>query len=409
MATSASRLPQQALAAKPVRCTIRAQNSDPPVAARAPCACCKAFARPGRPPQRHKAGLVQRSHSRVAQAEACNAAGIGNSNKQRGNLANSKSQRIQIVFNAGEDQESDLQRVLQLASSSELQELCEILYGRSLMSPLLKSFAPGDGSSEESVFDSLREGAQSEGRNCLLQRLEARFLYLAADAKLTLSGRRPTYRDVLLRVKRRLKVHCSSTLPTSDLEAEIFLHLLQDYKSKVESTRAPPSAGEGKKYANKTEAVQVNWWPQNLLTTVRLGGKEMMTSMLKGGSALTMSAMQQLALRNLTGKLLLEQARYQIAKEACLKGGRVVACKLESRLAYLTARQGLAGAAGRYVALRYAMSFLGPLLWGTFLADVVLQAVGTDYARVVRAIFALAQIRLTRTYGWTKGSEGVEH
>lgn len=65
-------------------------------------------------------------------------------------------------------------------------------------------------------------------------------------------------------------------------------------------------------------------------------------------------------------------------------------------------------------------------LWGTFLADVVIQMIGTDYARILRLIYAFAQvtcymtsfhihqflnahssikilflqIRLTRTYGW---------
>lgn len=43
------------------------------------------------------------------------------------------------------------------------------------------------------------------------------------------SGRRPTYRDVLLRVREKLHVPCSVKLSTEDMEAEIFLHLLQDY------------------------------------------------------------------------------------------------------------------------------------------------------------------------------------
>lgn len=31
-------------------------------------------------------------------------------------------------------------------------------------------------------------------------------------------------------------------------------------------------------------------------------------------------------------------------------------------------------------------------MWGTFLADVVIQMLGTDYARVLRAIYAFAQV-----------------
>lgn len=63
----------------------------------------------------------------------------------------------------------------------------------------------------------------------------------------------------------------------------------------------------------------------------------------------------------------------------------------------LAARQGLARAASRYVGLRSVMTFLGPILWGTLLADIVIQMLGTDYARIVQAIYAFAQIRLTRT------------
>jgi len=36
-------------------------------------------------------------------------------------------------------------------------------------------------------------------------------------------------------------------------------------------------------------------------------------------------------------------------------------------------------------------------MWGTLLADIVIQMLGTDYARIVQAIYAFAQIRLTRT------------
>lgn len=32
-------------------------------------------------------------------------------------------------------------------------------------------------------------------------------------------------------------------------------------------------------------------------------------------------------------------------------------------------------------------------LWGTFLADLVIQMLGTDYARILRTIYALAQVR----------------
>ncbi|KAH7307328.1 hypothetical protein KP509_22G054600 [Ceratopteris richardii] len=95
-------------------------------------------------------------------------------------------------------------------------------------------------------------------------------------------------------------------------------------------------------------------------------------------------------------------ARYQIAREVLKKGGQAAASNLQKQVAMLAARQGLAGAASYYATLRSTSMLFGPLLWGTFLADIVIKSVGTDYARVVKAIYAFAQIRLLRTYGWTK-------
>lgn len=50
------------------------------------------------------------------------------------------------------------------------------------------------------------------------------FLFLGFER-----GWRPSYRNVLLDVRKKLGIPCSSKLPTGDLEAEIFLHLLQEY------------------------------------------------------------------------------------------------------------------------------------------------------------------------------------
>lgn len=53
------------------------------------------------------------------------------------------------------------------------------------MSPLLKSVAPGDGSNKGSIEEAMNE-QQHGGRDALMDRLESRFLFLAADAKATL-------------------------------------------------------------------------------------------------------------------------------------------------------------------------------------------------------------------------------
>lgn len=50
-----------------------------------------------------------------------------------------------------------------------------------------------------------------------------------------------------------------------------------------------------------------------------------------------------------------------------------------------------------------ALSFLGPVMWGWLAADLALKAIGTDYGRVIRAVFILAQVRLIRTHGFVPG------
>lgn len=57
------------------------------------------------------------------------------------------------------------------------------------------------------------------------------------------------------------------------------------------------------------------------------------------------------------------------------------------------AQRSVATAAARYGAARSALGLLGPLTWAWLGADLVMRALGTDYCRVVRAVFALAQVR----------------
>ena len=49
-------------------------------------------------------------------------------------------------------------------------------------------------------------------------------------------------------------------------------------------------------------------------------------------------------------------------------------------------------AQARYGAVRGAMSLLGPVMWGWLAVDLAMKAVGTDYARIIRAVFLLAQV-----------------
>lgn len=293
----------------------------------------------------------------------------------------------------------DLRAVLELASDAELYELSNVLYGHSLLSPLLKSVTRGDGSHR-------RYEHEPEGRDALMERLESRFLYLGAGAKETLRGWRPTYRDVLLCVRVKLNVHCSTKLSTEDLEAEIFLHLLQqNARGKFESSLQSPWKHQVVGNAEKVD--HMTQYSKNWHVALKLGGEEIMRVLLKGGSIFTVSFFQKLMARKLGGRVLVETARYQVAKEVLKKGGQAAASNLQTRVAMLAARQGLVGAASCYITLQRASMLLGPLLWGTFLAEVVIRSVGTDYARVVKAIYAFAQIRLLRTYGWTQAEEMV--
>ncbi|KAH9724665.1 hypothetical protein KPL70_007569 [Citrus sinensis] len=117
----------------------------------------------------------------------------------------------------------ELRSVLELATDSELYELERILFGPSYFSPLLKSFT------KRADVDYVMIEQDLEEREDFIASLESRFLFLAADARSTLRGWRPSYRNVLLAVRKNLNIPCSSKLSTEDLEAEIFLHLLQEY------------------------------------------------------------------------------------------------------------------------------------------------------------------------------------
>ncbi|KAF3792400.1 hypothetical protein EJ110_NYTH10465 [Nymphaea thermarum] len=222
----------------------------------------------------------------------------------------------------------ELRSVLQLATDGELSEIGSILYGRSFtisisvcvltsyFSPLLKSIAYGD-----NVDDVM--------------------------------GWRPSYRDVLLDLRKKLRVPCSSRLTTGDLEAEIFLHVLQEFSSEEmprfsisrENTRFSDC------YAYTDGPVGANQW-NDAFDVLKVGVKELKLIFLKGGGMLTLTKIYQLLRRSLSGKLLLEAANYQIKQEAIKKGGQLAAVSLESRVALLAAKKGLVSAASRYFGLR---------------------------------------------------------
>ncbi|XP_024170994.1 uncharacterized protein LOC112177048 isoform X2 [Rosa chinensis] len=262
----------------------------------------------------------------------------------------------------------ELRLVLELATDSELYEIERILFGPSYFSPLLKSIMSRTNVDYAMIEEDLEE------RDQFLAALESRFLFLAADARSTIRGWRPSYRNVLLAVRKELNIPCSSKLSTEDLEAEIFLHLLRDYSSEESGSFEGLLEFSEPSDAENSLELGLSQWKVQALTALKVGAAELRSMFLKGGGILTLAKIYQL-------------------------GGQLAAINLESRVALLAAKQGFAGATSRYLGLRSMMSLLGPVLWGTFLADVVIQMLGTDYARILRAIYAFAQIRITRTYG----------
>ncbi|KAK2439673.1 hypothetical protein P8452_35107 [Trifolium repens] len=296
------------------------------------------------------------------------------------------------------DFDPDLRSVLELATDSELCEIQTILFGPSYLSPLLKSITTATSSTlkkEEVEIDPSTIGHDIQLRQQFIATLESRFFFLAADARSTLRGWRPSYRNVLLNLRKKLNIPCSTQLSTHDLELEIFLHLLHydsteesggDYTGLLDVSTASDAQG--------TLQLGLNQWKMQS----KVGAQDFQSILLKGGGIFTLAKIYQLFARKLSGKMLVEAANYQVKKELVKKGGHLAMINLESRVALLAAKQGFLGAASRYLGFRSMLTLLGPVLWGTFLADLVIQMLGTDYARILRTIYALAQIRVIRTY-----------
>ncbi|KAL8041788.1 hypothetical protein ABFX02_09G006500 [Erythranthe guttata] len=239
-------------------------------------------------------------------------------------------------------------------------------------------------------------GEDPDEREDFISNLESRFFFLAADARSTLRGWRPSYRNVLLGLRKKLKIPCSSKLSAEELEVEIFVHLLQEASS--EELRSFSSSKDSSKNAEGFNSLALGLSELKLqkLAALGIGATELRSMILKGGVMLTLEKLLELLGGRLSGKMLSEAAKYQMKKEIIKKGGQLAAINLETGAALFAARQGLKAAATRYLGLRSVAQLLGPVMWGTLLADVVIQMLGTDYARILRAVYLFAQIRIYR-------------
>jgi uncharacterized protein YaaW (UPF0174 family) len=126
---------------------------------------------------------------------------------------------------------------------------------------------------------------------------------------------------------------------------------------------------------------------------------QVVPSVAKFGGAVAVSGLRTTVLRELGSQLVVRHAQYEAALGVALaSGGKGVA----SGAAMAAAKQGLTGAVARYTAARSLLSLVGPLMWASAIADLAWMSIGTDYARIVKVVFVLAQIRLLRTSGWSQ-------
>lgn len=275
----------------------------------------------------------------------------------------------------------ELRTALELATEEELQQLTQLLFRRQL-NPLDYVYTPDP-------ID-----VQSQDRSAWLDAIERRFRFLAADGLTVLRGRaqQVTYRQVLIQVCRYLKFPYSPKLSTIDLEAEVFLNLLRRTWKRLPPSEKQTLGDRVRRAIAQSKFAQP--LPRSLL-------KNPIGLLLKGGTAIAVSsAIKSMLLPKIAHQFAVHFASYQVAKEALVKGGVAAAARFQQFMTLQGAKGGLALTTARYGATRSILAFVGPALWTWFFADLGWRAVSTNYSRIIPTIFALAQIRLTRSECW---------
>jgi uncharacterized protein YaaW (UPF0174 family) len=221
----------------------------------------------------------------------------------------------------------ELYRALSLATDEELDQIASLLFRR--------QFNPLDYLTIPPIAE-----VQSKSREELITMIAHRFKFLAADGLTVLRGkaRQLTYRYVLERVCRYLKIKYKRTQTVPEIESELFLGLIE------------------RSWRNLTPSEQ---------------------------SAMASPVQGELPATSATGLII--------------KGGTAIAMtKLRSQITAMLARKTAVSAIGQYAAARTVLGILTPTLWGIFLADLGWRTIATNYSRVIPVIFILAQIRLLR-------------
>jgi uncharacterized protein YaaW (UPF0174 family) len=270
----------------------------------------------------------------------------------------------------------ELRRGLELASQEELQAITELLF-RPKFNPFDYWYTPDP------------MAVQSCDRTTWLNQLEERFRYLAADGLTVLKGQSQAYRyrQVLVQICHYLKFDYQSHWSTDDLEAEIFLKLLERTWQKL--PEAEKHQIQQNMHTTLAQCEQFTRLPQRLQTSD-------LSTLLKGGGALALSTVvRPWLLAQIANQFAWHFARHQVAQQA-IKSSATLAAQVQSRAMLQIASRGMAVNAARYGAMRSVLGVLGPAMWAWFFADLGWRAIATNYTRIIPVVFILAQIRLTR-------------
>jgi uncharacterized protein YaaW (UPF0174 family) len=271
----------------------------------------------------------------------------------------------------------ELRAGLALATEEELQQITQILFNR--------RFNPLDYWQTPKPIE-----IQSQDLDLWLDSLDQRFRYLAADGMTVLRGRTQevSYRDILIKVCHYLKIPYSHQMKTTDIEAEIFLHLVSKAWDKLppqEQKTLQAQVGNSLTRAHPPEPLPIHLQHNPLKI------------LLKGTGVVTVNTvLKSWLLKHIARQFALHFATYQAAKTALIKGSTTAVAGLSNQLALQAAKKGMVTNAARYGAARGIFSILGPVVWGYFAADLGWKAIATNYGRVIPIVFTLAQIRLIR-------------
>ncbi|MEM7061793.1 MAG: hypothetical protein AAF572_01335 [Cyanobacteria bacterium P01_B01_bin.77] len=270
----------------------------------------------------------------------------------------------------------ELRTGLELATHDELAALAEVLF-RPKFNPLDYWRGP------------LPQVLPGCDRTHCIQQMDARVRYLAADGLTVLrqDTQQLSYRQILLQLSGHLKLQLPTRLSTLDLEAEIFLQLLEKTWH-----RLTPRQQRQLQRRLTSELVQTQQF-QQLSPQLQ---RNPLALVLKGSSAVAISSvLRPWLLQQIAKQFALQLARYQVAQQT-LRGAATWGAKVQGRAAVQLASRGMAINAARYGAVRGVFACLGPALWTWFLVDLGWRAIASNYTRVIPVVFTLAQIRLTR-------------